>query len=269
MNLSFNAKLTLKMTALSVIFFVLPTACTVDAHSQNESERYVNNISSDKTIKLLDSRIEMRSSPIIIAGSPNEGLMRCETEPNIFHKSFLLKNERSLETYYQYKTSPIAQEIFNIVKVPESGPEWVSIAVSIIALISSFGVPYWLHRKARKESINEGYWVREVIMPKINELAFDVTAEFKKAIPSSQDVFLDLLHSKLFPKLGELRDSLYLFNGFKSLKNDVEILDEICDNLEGRVSDNIDKSDEVRIFDISDFHLTLIAKLIDIHRKIG
>ncbi len=267
MNRSFKKILILRMTALSVIFFVLPTACSVVAHSQSESEHYASTPSSDEN--LLNSRMEMVSSPIIIAGSPDAGLMRCEVESNSFHKSSLLKNENSLVNYYRYQTQPVSQEIFNVVKVPESGPEWISIIVSIIALFSSFGVPYWQHHKERKEAINEGYWIREVIMPKINELAFDVTMEFKKAIPSPQDVFLDTLSNTLLPKLGELRDSLYLFNSFKLLNNDIEKLDEICDYLEEKVSDNIEKSNEIRISDISTFHSKLINKLIEIHRKIG
>ncbi|EPK4062875.1 hypothetical protein LLI29_003972, partial [Morganella morganii] len=73
----------------------------------------------------------------------------------------------------------------------------------------------------------------------------------------------------LLPKLGELRDSLYLFNSFKLLKDDIEALEEICDNLEERVSDNINEPQEKRISDISTFHSELINKLIGIHRKIG
>ncbi len=68
------------MTALSVIFFATPTACSVVAHSRGESERYVDDSLSDKTFNLLNSRMEIASSPIIIAGSSNEGLIKCETD---------------------------------------------------------------------------------------------------------------------------------------------------------------------------------------------
>ncbi len=271
MNHSFNINLILKMTALSVIFFATPTACSVVAHSRGESERYVDDSLSDKTFNLLNSRMEIASSPIIIAGSSNEGLIKCETESNSFHKSLLLKNESSLVNYYQYQTPPVSQEIYNVVEVPESGPEWFSMSISICALIASFGIPYWQHNKERKEAINEGYWVREVIMPKINELAFDVTTAFKNAIQSSQsqDAFLEIWDSTLLPKLGALRDSLYLFNSFKLLSGDIEMLEGICDVLEEKVSDNIDKPNEMRVSDVSRFHSSLIDKLITIHRKIS
>ncbi|MCV5580388.1 hypothetical protein OFO05_33865, partial [Escherichia coli] len=64
-----------------------------------------------------------------------------------------------------YYPSTSSGNLYNIVRVPESGPEWYSIAISIIALIASVGVPLWQHYKGRNEAINEGYWLREVILP--------------------------------------------------------------------------------------------------------
>ncbi|WP_410955106.1 hypothetical protein [Raoultella planticola] len=277
MNLSFKKSLTLKMTALSVIFFVFPTACSVYAQSQSDSEIDAIDSSIDSAFNLTDARMDIVSSPIIIGVSnddglikcENEGLLKCESTPNHFHKSLLLRKENSLANHYQLQAPTTSQEIFNVIKVPENGPEWVSIIISIIALASSFGVPYWQHQKERKEAINEGYWIREVIMPKINGLAFDVTAAFKNAVPLAQDLFIDALSNNLFPKLGELRDSLYLFNSFTLLNEDVEILESICDDLEQKVSDHIDEPNEIRIADISKFHSLLINKLIEMHRKIG
>lgn len=277
MNLSSKKSLTLKMTALSVIFFVFPTACSVYARSQSDSKTDAGYSANYSAFNLTDARMDVVSSPLIIGVSnddelmkcKDEGLMKCESVPNHFHKSLLLRQENSLANHYQFQASTSPQEIFNVVKVPESGPEWVSIIISIIALASSFGVPYWQHQKERKEAINEGYWIREVIMPKINGLAFDVTAAFKNAVPLAQDQFIDALSNSLFPKLGELRDSLYLFNSFALLNEDVEILESICDDLEEKVSDHIDKPNEIRIADISRFHSLMIKKLIEMHRKIG
>ncbi|EMM9996249.1 hypothetical protein JAG49_002518 [Morganella morganii] len=267
MNLSFKENLILKMTALSVIFFMTLTACSSFSHSQNQHIK--NSYSLGRYDNLSNIKMGMVFPQVIKEGFLNEGLMRCEPELKSFHKSLLLKNQNSLASHYQYQMSTTTQEIFNVVKIPESGPEWLSISISIIALLSSLGIPYIQHRKERKEAINEGYWIREVIMPKINTLAFNVTSEFKQAISSNQSVFLQTLRNTLLPKLGELRDSLYLFNSFKLLKDDIEALEEICDNLEERVSDNINEPQEKRISDISTFHSELINKLIGIHRKIG
>ncbi|HAG7297630.1 TPA: hypothetical protein HGT60_26275, partial [Escherichia coli] len=85
---------------------------------------------------------------------------------------------------------------------PENGPEWISIGISLFALVSSFVIPYVQHRKERKEAINEGYWVREVIMPKINGLAFDVVQSFKNSMALSEEEFLSVFSNTLLPKLG-------------------------------------------------------------------
>ena len=127
----------------------------------------------------------------------------------------------------------------------------------------------WQHYKGRNEAINEGYWLREVILPKINGLAFEVTEDFKDAMGLPPDEFISLLDSQLFSKLGELRDSLYLFKGFSKLEKDIESLDGICDLFEQKVSDNIDSSIDTRISDVSIFHASLIRELMKMHRKIG
>ena len=61
MNHSFNINLILKMTALSVIFFATPTACSVVAHSRGESERYVDDSLSDKTFNFMTLYIRKKS----------------------------------------------------------------------------------------------------------------------------------------------------------------------------------------------------------------
>ncbi|WP_421241912.1 hypothetical protein [Aeromonas enteropelogenes] len=106
-------------------------------------------------------------------------------------------------------------------------------------------------------------------MPKINDLAFDVTAEFKEKIKLPEDDFLISLDETLFPKLGELRDSFYLLEGLTSLKSDIDTLDEVCDELEANMSNNIHESDAIRASDITKFHSTLTQKLIKIHLGVG
>lgn len=276
MNRSFNIKL--KMTALSVIFFIALCACSTVTHSKIKPELD----SSDKNIEIMDSskilycRGETMSPVIINPANQKTGLIVCDNKPSTFHKSFILKQETSLVNHYQYMmppyaniTQPAPQEIFNIVKIPESGPEWFSISISILALIFSVGLPYYQHKRERKEAINEGYWIREVIMPKINDLAFDVTAEFKEKIKLPEDDFLISLDETLFPKLGESRDSFYLLEGLTSLKSDIDTLDEVCDELEANMSNNIHESDAIRASDITKFHSTLTQKLIKIHLGVG
>ncbi|WP_337083482.1 hypothetical protein [Citrobacter freundii] len=264
---SSDSKLILKMTALSVIFFIFPTACSVAAFSddkttETEKNRLIYNQGELYNIKKF-------ASPNTIIGSPIDGLLYCEKGLDTFHKSSLLNPKSNNKLTNHYSSIPEANDIYNVVNVPESGPEWFSIIVSLLALLSSFIIPYLQHKNERKEAINEGYWIREVIMPKVNGLAFEVTAAFKRAIPLAEDDFLIALQDQLFPKLGELRESFYLFNSFSSVTTDIENLDNICDELEQKVSDNIDLPLETRINDISRFHLVLIQNLIDIHKKIG
>ncbi|MBB8776903.1 hypothetical protein HEO39_004400 [Escherichia coli] len=259
----------LKMTALSVIFFVFPTACSVAAFSNDDSLSYENDAAYQLPLNPFDTSIPSISSPLVLSGIPNEGLMVCEKPFNSFHKLSLANKNNENVLVNHYKNTPESHEIFNIVKVPESGPEWVSICISILALISSFGIPYFQHRKERNEAINEGYWLREVIMPKINGLAFEVATEFKNAMPLAEDDFINALNDNLLPKLGGLRDSLYLFESFPKLNQDVETLEGICDTLEEKVSDNINLPIEARMADISRFHSSLIQNLILLHRKVG
>lgn len=106
-------------------------------------------------------------------------------------------------------------------------------------------------------------------MPKINDLAFEVATEFKNAMPLAEDDFINALNDNLLPKLGGLRDSLYLFESFPKLSQDVGTLEGICDSLEEKVFDNINLPIEVRRADISRFHSSLIQNLILLHRKVG
>lgn len=266
---SSNLSSALKMTALSVIFFVFPTACTVAAFSNDDSLNYENDAAYQLPLNPFDTSIPSISSPLVLSGIPNEGVMVCEKPHNSFHKLLLTNKNNESVLVNHYKNVPNSNEIYNVVKVPESGPEWVSIGISIFALISSLGIPYFQHRKERNEAINEGYWLREVIMPKINNLAFEVATDFKNSMPLVEADFIDALNERLLPKLGGLRDSLYLFESFPKLKQDVEVLEAICDTLEEKVSDNINSPIETRLSDISRFHSSLIKNLILLHRKVG
>ncbi|EPY8411938.1 hypothetical protein ACXG8N_002324 [Klebsiella aerogenes] len=264
---SSDSRTILKMTALSVIFFVLPTACSVSAFSDDKTTTTAKNplISNQGE----PFNLKKLTTPSTIIGTPTDGLMYCEKAIDTFHKSSLLSPKSIGTLTNHYESTPVANDVYNIVNIPESGPEWFSIIVSLLALIASLLIPYFQHKNERKEAINEGYWIREVIMPKVNGLAFEVTAAFKHAMPLTEDDFLIALQDQLFPKLGELRESFYLFNSFSSVTADIENLDNICDELEQKVSDNIDLPLETRINDISRFHLFLIKNLIDIHKKIG
>ncbi|EFH6879869.1 hypothetical protein AB0Y16_00995 [Escherichia coli] len=252
-----------KMTALPVIFFVNISAC-----SATYPERTASNMDSQNSESHV---IEPKSGNIFNADiciGKNSDLKLCNSYERKFtpHLLYDKPDNYVLNGYYPSTSSG---NLYNIVRVPESGPEWYSIAISIIALIASVGVPLWQHYKGRNEAINEGYWLREVILPKINGLAFEVTEDFKDAMGLPPDEFISLLDSQLFSKLGELRDSLYLFKGFSKLEKDIESLDGICDLFEQKVSDNIDSSIDTRVSDVSIFHASLIRELMKMHRKIG
>lgn len=134
MSPSSNLFSALKMTALSVIFFVFPTACTVAAFSNDDSLNYENDAAYQLPLNPFDTSIPSISSPLVLSGIPNEGLMVCEKPYNSFHKLSLTNKNNESALVNHYKSVPDSHEIYNVVKVPESGPEWISIGISIFAL---------------------------------------------------------------------------------------------------------------------------------------
>jgi len=188
---------------------------------------------------------------------------------------FFITNYKNKSIYDHYLVSPKEQktyksqeEIYNVINIPESGPELISILVSILALIASVGIPYYQHKKQKTDSINEGFWMREVIMPKVNNLTFEVCNKFKENLSLDPAQFVVKFRDELLPLLGELRDSLYLFSTFPKVQAHIQVLEDICDKFENNVDTNQTFSFEIRNKDISTFHILFIGELMKIHTKI-
>ncbi|NWA44230.1 hypothetical protein HX889_41885 [Pseudomonas reactans] len=260
MNLSSNCQFLVKMTVMAVIFFYFLSACSF-ADKLND-----NFITENKS---LDNSFMSNNVSLFLNTSQNS-LKTCTNAYEEFKPSLLKKEtyDGKLNNHYVVE-SPYKGEIYNVVNIPESGPEWVSIIVSLGALIFSVGIPIWQHKRGRKESINEGFWLREVIMPKVNNIAFDVCSTFKNSLLLSPADFASNYQSSLLPKIGELRDSFYLFECYPNFEMDIDDLQTICDEFENNVDNNQDSAIDLRQKDISDFHIKFISKLIQIHKKIG
>lgn len=262
MNLSSNFIDILKMTALSVIFFCFIPGCSQTAYSAEAKVLEKSNPSF------------MDESSSLCLNSANNDLKVCKSAIELFDSTLLNKNNNIHNRYLVVQKqealpTSTSSEIYNVINTPENGPEWFSIIVSIIAILFSVGIPVYQHRKERNETINEGYWIREVIMPKINNLAFEVCTVFKASIQLDPTAFATSFSTTLLPKLNELRDTFYLFESYPHLSARISELDTICDNFENNVDNNQSAPEDVRQKDISSFHTDLIKKLIQLHSSVG
>ncbi|WP_037036050.1 hypothetical protein [Rahnella sp. WP5] len=275
MNLSSNIRSLTKMAVFSAIFFGVLTGCSFAAMSDNSNSK----LNFDNVIPLEKNNSSFFKKNEGFCLNPAQNTLKiCKDYYENFNYHYLAENKNSNNALGHYslnnKTLNTGEpnrpsEIYNLVNIPEGGPEWVSIIISIFALILSCGIPYWQHKKERTESINEGFWLREVIMPKISDLAFDVCNVFKSSLDLDENDFNLSFESSLLPKLGELRDSLYLFECYPDLEEKIDELQTICDDFENNVDNNQNALRERRQKDISDFHIKFIAKLIFIHKSIG
>lgn len=160
-----------------------------------------------------------------------------------------------------------AAPVYNIVKVPDGGPEWVSIGISVMALLASVGIPGYQFWRQRKSSVNEGYWLREVIFPRINDTLFSVIKKFKESVDATPVDFPGVYGDTLIPAMNELRDAANLMNTFPGNQVFIDRMEALCDSLEDEVVNNQSLSRALRLYDISQFHNKTIALLIEYHFK--
>lgn len=197
---------------------------------------------------------------------------KCSNLIDHFEPVYLLSNgtEVFVQAYNDCKktrTDENDSSIYNIVKVPDGGPEWVSIIISMLALVASIGIPGYQFWRQRKSSINEGFWLREVIFPKLNEITFSVINKFKQSLDLNITDFALAFGRDLIPALNQLRDASFLMNSFPKSEDFVTRMESICDSFENDVDNNQSKSKEIRLKDINDFHNEVISLFIEYHFK--
>ncbi|WP_350262731.1 hypothetical protein AAF463_23925 (plasmid) [Pantoea sp. BJ2] len=204
----------------------------------------------------------------------NIDISNCSNSTDRFDPVFLLskRSEVSVLAYNDCnkKTTDKVNDvnsIYNIVKVPDGGPEWVSIIISMLALLASIGIPGYQFWRQRKSSVNEGFWLREVIFPKLNEITFSVINTFKQSLDLNLPDFAIAYGRDLIPALNQLRDASSLMNSFPKNEDFVTRMETICDSFENEVDNNQSKSKEIRLTDINDFHNKVISLFIEYHFK--
>ncbi|EFO0619867.1 hypothetical protein DZI76_10585, partial [Escherichia coli] len=74
---SFKNIFQIKMTALSVIFFIFPAACSVTDFSNKENIECNDSLYPNTPFYISDSGLSGISSPFLLSGNPNDGLMFC------------------------------------------------------------------------------------------------------------------------------------------------------------------------------------------------
>lgn len=210
---------------------------------------------------------------ILKASETPPSLNTCKTIEQKFSPFFIFKIPENYKiSHYSkedesYRESYSKNEIYNIVRVPESGPEWWSIGISFLAVTISLLLPAYQFRKQRNSSINEGFWLREVIFPKLNEIAFKISKEFKKSFELSEPAFTSAYSASLIPLLNELKDTAELLDSFPKNRETIDSINTLCDNLEDNVSNNISESLDVRLGDVTAFHNKLLAIFMKFHLK--
>jgi hypothetical protein len=247
MSLSFNSwdVILKKMAFLTAVFFL---CAPCNANNINNPESILKKSEYNPSFNSCHM-VQEDFSPFFISRIPEEYNVSHFIEPNY--------NEGRYEK----------NETYNIIRVPESGPEWWSIGLSFIAVIISVLLPAYQFRKQRNSSVNEGFWLREVIFPKFNEIAFETVKKFKSGFILSESDFLTLYSSALIPLLNELKDTAELLHAFPNHDEVISAVEDLCDNLENDVSNNIALNKDVRLKDITTFHNNLIALFVKFHLK--
>ncbi|MFX0749075.1 hypothetical protein ABEL08_17280 [Escherichia coli] len=197
----------------------------------------------------------------------------CETVPLGFNTN-LLTNSYSSHNVLDSKEP--TSTINNYIQQPENSTDIGSYIISILALLVSAGVPLWQRyvqirdsKNQKLDSINEGFWIREVVMPQINLNIFNLCTAFRNKLNLSQPEFTIVYRDELLPLLNELRDSFSLFKAFPNASNAILTLQQYCDDFDDSITDHIDEPINVRKADISTFQLTLTKELIKTHMLIS
>lgn len=244
------------MTALSVIFF--GTCSCNDSIIKNTSSDisstkyydYFSNDAPNNFINRIDHRLE-----------------RYPHIENTFSPNYLSVNSLGYENRH-YIINEKTSDLYNLIQLPESKTDYSSLVISILALIASVLLPILLHKKQKKDAINDGFWLREVILPKINDLMFQVCSDLKSSFSLNSIDFGTQYQGAILPKINELRDSFEMIDSFPKMQKYLNALDDHCDNLDNDVSNHEMSSREIRMNDISKFNRSMLKTLIEIHKAI-
>lgn len=203
----------------------------------------------------------------------NNTIQICKSEPLGFNSNSILNNYSSKNTITDKEPS---SAIYNYIQQPDTPTDIGSYLISILALLVSAGVPLWQRfvqvndsKTQKLDSISEGFWIREVVMPQINLNIFNLCTTYRNKITLSQAEFTIVYRDELLPLLNELRDSFSLFRAFPNASDAIPTLEQFCDDFDDSVNDHVDEPVSVRKADISTFQIILTKELIRTHMLIS
>lgn len=199
-----------------------------------------------------------------------ESIGGCSIAPSKIYGPFLPAiTERTFKKDVDVDSNRLITEtkIYNKIDIPPKNNEidW-SIWISFIALIASIGLPLYIRHQDKKKSINDEYWMRSVILPKINELLFTFTASLTSAFQNFEgdtSGFQIYFSEQYLREQGALRDSFSMISSVINKKNIAEELETLCDDLEQRISDNLLKPAHIRKKDAQWFIQEVIKKIVN------
>ncbi|HHS9796030.1 Uncharacterised protein [Klebsiella pneumoniae] len=255
MHLYFKPDRLKKMTVLPVIFFSI-----IGCDSSNVS-RYEN---IDDLSFYNDA---VRNLPLDGMPDNNAYSVRKPKELN-FSPKYLSRESSVVDMQHYEIPNDKKSDFYNIVKTPESKPDYIAIAISFLALLASVLVPIHLQRKQKKDAIHDGFWLREVIFPKINELMFKICSDLKDSFNMNNSDFSNFYQDTISIKIEELHETFSILNSFPNMQTSISALENICDELDNNIDNHQLDPLQTRILDVTEFNTKLIKELVQIHKKI-
>ncbi|NWA20350.1 hypothetical protein [Serratia liquefaciens] len=157
-------------------------------------------------------------------------------------------------------------KIYNKIDIPPKDDviDW-SIWISLLAFITSVVLPLYIRHKDKKKSINDDYWMRSVILPRINEILFSLTSSLTNAFQNhdgDETGFQSYFSGQYLSELGALRDSFSMIPSVVNKENIAEELETLCDNLDQKISDHLLEPIHVRKQDAQWFMQEVIKKIV-------
>lgn len=152
--------------------------------------------------------------------------------------------------------------IYNYIKLP-SNEESIFSASNIaagMALLVSIVVPIWQRRKQKNDSVNDGFWAQEIIIPKINRCIENTYTKAKCVGINNQN--------ELVAEIDALRDSFTLIQVYPKSENSYLNLNKICDDFENAIFDDVDGSLGNISVASSTFYVNITKELINTHKKV-
>lgn len=208
--------------------------------------------------------------PKYLKTAETSSLQKFEKINNTFSPSYLSINTLKYDNqHYQLKDKNL--NLYNLIQHPDKSTDYtslLSLIVSILAFIASIVIPLYLHKKQKADAINDEFWLREVILPKINGLIFKICADLRQGFSLDTASFSIHYQNNFLPILNELRDDFEMLNSFPMVSNYIDKLEDHCDILDNDVSSHESSPLPIRIQDISKFNRNMLAELISIHKKI-